>query len=44
MSIPAREQEVLEAAFAKVRGESSVREMILAGQSTVDIFAKTGIM
>lgn len=40
----AREQEVLEAAFAKVRGENSVREMILAGQTTVDIFAKTGIM
>lgn len=40
----AREQEVLEAAFAKVRGENSVRGMILAGQSTVDIFAKTGIM
>lgn len=38
------EQEVLEAAFAKVRGENSVRGMILAGQSTVDIFAKTGIM
>ncbi len=40
----AREQEVLEAAFAKVRGENSVRDMILEGQSTVDIFAKTGIM
>lgn len=40
----AREQEVLEAAFAKVRGENSVRDMILGGQSTVDIFAKTGIM
>lgn len=40
----AREQEVLAAAFAKVRGESDVRDMILAGQSTVDIFAKTGIM
>lgn len=40
----AREQEVLEAAFAKVRGENSVRGMILEGQSTVDIFAKTGIM
>jgi regulator of RNase E activity RraA len=39
-----REQEVLEAAFAKVRGENSVRGMILEGQSTVDIFAKTGIM
>lgn len=40
----ARETEVLEAAFAKVRGENSVRDMILDGQSTVDIFAKTGIM
>lgn len=40
----AREKEVLEAAFAKVRGENSVRDMILEGQSTVDIFAKTGIM
>lgn len=40
----AREQEIFEAAFAKVRGENSVRDMILEGQSTVDIFAKTGIM
>jgi regulator of RNase E activity RraA len=43
--VPAQhEQAVLEAAFAKVRGENKVREMILAGQSTVEIFAKTGIM
>ncbi|RDJ20008.1 RraA family protein [Bosea caraganae] len=40
----AREQEVLAAAFAKVRGESEVRDMILAGESTTAIFAKTGIM
>lgn len=40
----AREQEILQAAFAKVRGENSVRDMILEGQSTVEIFATTGIM
>jgi regulator of RNase E activity RraA len=38
------ESRVLDAAFAKVRGESAVRDMILAGRSTTDIFAETGIM
>lgn len=40
----AHENAVLEAAFAKVRGESDVRDMILAGETTTAIFAKTGIM
>ena len=40
----AREQEILAAAFAKVQGEDSVRNMILAGETTVEIFNKTGIM
>ncbi|WP_054312902.1 RraA family protein [Mesorhizobium sp. 1M-11] len=38
------ETKVLESALAKVRGEEEVRSMILAGTSTVEIFAKTGIM
>jgi regulator of RNase E activity RraA len=38
------ENEVLEAALAKVKGEAIVRNMILSGESTVDIFDKTGIM
>ncbi len=38
------EQQVLDAALAKVQGEESVREMILSGETTADIFAKTGIM
>lgn len=40
----AREASVLEAAFAKVRGEDEVRAKILAGRSTVSIFEETGIM
>ncbi len=39
-----QEQSILDAALAKVRSEEKVRHMILAGQSTVDIFAATGIM
>jgi len=43
--VPAQhERTILEAAFAKVRGENSVRDMILEGMSTVAIFNKTGIM
>jgi regulator of RNase E activity RraA len=38
------EQSVIRAAVAKVEGEDEVRRMILAGQSTAEIFAKTGIM
>lgn len=40
----AQERQVLEAAFAKVKGEGTVRDMILAGRTTADIFAETGIM
>jgi regulator of RNase E activity RraA len=40
----AREQDVLAAAFEKVRGENAVRDMILAGQTTAEIFKNTGIM
>ena len=40
----AHESRVLDSAFAKVRGESAVRDMILAGRTTTDIFAETGIM
>lgn len=40
----AREQEILGAALAKVKGESEVRDLINAGESTAEIFAKTGIM
>ncbi|WP_182422208.1 RraA family protein [Aureimonas sp. ME7] len=40
----AHEQAVLDAAFEKVRGENRVRDMILAGEPTAAIFAKTGIM
>ena len=40
----AREQEVLAAAFEKVKGENAVRDMILSGQTTADIFKNTGIM
>jgi regulator of RNase E activity RraA len=40
----AREQEVLAAAFEKVKGENAVRDMILAGQTTAEIFKTTGIM
>lgn len=43
--IPAeREAAILEAAFAKVRGENNVRDMILAGEPTASIFRETGIM
>ena len=43
--VPAiHEQAVLEAAFTKVQGENTVRDMILAGVSTVEAFARTGIM
>ncbi|MBD3845563.1 RraA family protein [Bosea sp. SSUT16] len=43
--VPARhEKDVLAAAFDKVRGENDVRDMILAGETTTAIFAKTGIM
>ncbi|MCP4386267.1 MAG: RraA family protein [Hyphomicrobiales bacterium] len=37
-------EEVVAAALAKVDGEDNVRRMIEAGESTEDIFAKTGIM
>ncbi|MFC3124912.1 RraA family protein [Pseudoroseomonas globiformis] len=40
----AAEEEVLRAALAKVQGEGQVRAMIEAGQSTAEIFARTGIM
>jgi regulator of RNase E activity RraA len=40
----AREKEILAAAFEKVRGENAVRDMILAGQTTAEIFENTGIM
>lgn len=36
--------EIVRLAFAKVEGEDRVRGMIDAGQSTLDIFEKTGIM
>jgi len=39
-----RETQILEAALAKVKGEEDVREMIVSGESTAEIFAKTGIM
>lgn len=39
-----RQDAVLTAAFAKVRGENEVRSLILAGQTTSEIFDKTGIM
>lgn len=43
--VPAKhENTILPAAFAKVRGESAVRDMILAGKSIVAIFEETGIM
>lgn len=43
--VPANhEKAVLAAAFTKVQGENDVRDMILAGASTVEIFNKTGIM
>lgn len=40
----AREKQILAAAFEKVRGENNARDMILAGETTTAIFAKTGIM
>lgn len=40
----AQEAAIIEAALKKVKGEEDVRDMIEAGQSTADIFAKTGIM
>ena len=36
--------DIVAAALAKVDGEASVRRMILAGNSTEDVFNKTGIM
>ena len=43
--IPAdRLQEVVDLALAKVDGENKVRGMIEAGESTQDVFTKTGIM
>jgi regulator of RNase E activity RraA len=36
--------EIVAAALAKVKGESNVRDMILAGETTQGIFEKTGIM
>lgn len=36
--------DIVQAALAKVAGESGVRQMIEAGEATEDIFAKTGIM
>ncbi|HKX08527.1 MAG TPA: hypothetical protein VJN67_10055 [Stellaceae bacterium] len=36
--------EIIRLALAKVEGEDRVRGMIDAGQSTADIFEKTGIM
>lgn len=40
----ARIEEVIGLALAKVDGENKVRDMIEAGESTHEIFAKTGIM
>jgi len=40
----ALEHEVLEAAFAKVRGESEVRVALRAGMSTAEAFEKFGIL
>jgi regulator of RNase E activity RraA len=37
-------EEIIGKALAKVAGEEAVRGMILAGERTEDIFAKTGIM
>ena len=36
--------DIVNAALAKVDGEASVRQMILAGERTEDVFTKTGIM
>ena len=36
--------DIVAAALAKVDGEANVRRMILAGDSTEDVFNKTGIM
>ena len=36
--------EIVRQAAAKVAGEESVRQMILGGESTASVFAKTGIM
>jgi len=40
----AREQEIVASALTKVAGEESVRANILAGMTTAEIFATTGIM
>jgi len=40
----AQEQAIIAAALQKVAGEAKVRDQILAGQSTADIYARTGIM
>ncbi len=40
----AQASDIVEAALAKVEGERDVRHMIEAGQTTEDIFARTGIM
>ncbi len=43
--VPARhEMEIIQAALTKVDGEDGVRRMIESGESTQDVFAKTGIM
>ena len=36
--------DIVNAALAKVDGEANVRQMILAGERTEDVFTKTGIM
>lgn len=38
------ENEIIEKALAKVRGENHVRDLLLAGVSTQDAFQQTGIM
>lgn len=40
----AQAADVVQAALAKVEGESGVRQMIEAGETTQEVFARTGIM
>jgi len=45
LAVPRKDEKaVIEAALAKVKGEEDVRHMILSGETTVEIFARTGIM